>query len=63
MDGRGSKADGAVDDDRGDDDEESDLQEHRGTTAASAATQGRHGAFRARFRELAACVRTSAILL
>ena len=29
----GSKADGAVHDHRGDDDEESDLLEHRGTTA------------------------------
>lgn len=39
----GSNADGAVHDDRRDNDEESDLLEHRGTTTAgSSATQGRH---------------------
>ena len=38
----GSDADGAVHNDRRDDEEESDLLEHRGTTAGSSATQGRH---------------------
>jgi len=43
----GSKADGAVDDDRGDDEYDSDLEEeHHGTTAGSSATatQGSHAA-------------------
>jgi len=41
----GSKADGAVDDDRGDNEYESDLEEERrGTTARSSATQGSHAA-------------------